>query len=83
MLQKKHVGTKNVKAWIDSDEWHQNFHNYDILTDDEKDEVNTAMVQASGGLFLRIWEEISKLFLDYLKYSKERHDVSRGPLTSL
>ena len=67
---KKHFGTKVVKEWIDSDEWHQYFPDFANLTDREQSEINTALIQAAGPLFLRIWEEVSKLFLDYLKYSK-------------
>jgi hypothetical protein len=67
---KKHFGTKVVKNWIDSDGWKQHFEGYTNLTENEKEEIHTALIQASGCLLLRIWEEISKLFLEYLKKSK-------------
>jgi len=67
---KKHFGTKNVKKWIDSNDWEKHFVGFDNLTDIEKQEIKKAVTQASGCLFVRIWEEVSKLFLDYLKKSK-------------
>ena len=67
---KKHFGTKPVKEWIDSNEWQKNLKGFNNLTNFERNELNTALQQASGCLFVRIWEEVSKLFLDYLKYSK-------------
>ena len=67
---KKHFGTKPVKEWIDSDKWMKYMKNFNKLKMSEKNEMNIALQQASGGLFLRIWEEVSKLFLDYLKKSK-------------
>ena len=67
---KKHFGTKPVKEWIDSNELQKNLKGFNNLTNVEKNELNTALQQASGCLFVRIWEEVSKLFLDYLKNSK-------------
>ena len=67
---KKHFGTKIVKEWIDSDSWHDHFPEFSFLTDSERNEIHTALIQAAGPLFLRIWEEVSLLFLDYLENSK-------------
>ena len=67
---KKHFGTKNVIQWIDSNEWEKLVPRFENLSNEEKEEMTTALNQASGCLFLRIWEEVSKLFLDYSKKSK-------------
>ena len=67
---KQHFGTKIVKEWIDSDQWQQYFPGFNELLDYERKELHTALIQAAGPLFLRIWEEVSKLFLDYMKNSK-------------
>ena len=53
----------------DGNDWLQQYPDVQTLTDAEKEEVRTSLNQASGGLFLRIWQEISKLFIDYLKKS--------------
>ena len=55
---------------IDSSDWHKKVEDFDDLNNQERDELATALKQASGCLFVRIWEEVSKLFLDYLKKSK-------------
>ena len=45
----------------------QTYIGFDTLTDTEKEEIENAITQASFSLFVKIWEEVSKLFLDYLK----------------
>ena len=42
---------------------------YHYLDDNERKDVIESMIQAGGVLLLRIWEEISKLFLEYIMKS--------------
>ena len=60
---KKHFGTAPIKAWVDGDDWLQHYPDRNILTDAEINEVKTSLNQASSGLFLRVWQEISKFSL--------------------
>jgi predicted GIY-YIG superfamily endonuclease len=66
---KTHFGTAPVKNWIDGNEWKKNFPGYFNLEIDQRKEIDQALVDSSGTLLLRIWEEIFPLFIDYLKYS--------------
>jgi predicted GIY-YIG superfamily endonuclease len=67
--QKKHFGVKCVKQWIDSTEWQAFYPGFDSLPSFEQQEVRDAIIQASAGLLLRNWQEVSTLFVDYLRKS--------------
>jgi hypothetical protein len=67
--QLQHWGTKYLKQWIDGDEWSHNIPNYQSMTEDEKKEIKIAVAQASSTLLLRNWQEVCKLFVDFLRYS--------------
>jgi hypothetical protein len=67
--QLKHFGTKILKEWIDSQEWVHMNPQFRNLTPIEKEEIQVAMAQAGSGLFLRNWQEICQLLVDYLRYS--------------
>ena len=64
--QKKHFGTKPIKEWLDSEEWIHEYKDFHKLPLHHQNEIKKAMVQASGVLMFRTWEEASKLFLEYL-----------------
>ena len=66
---KKHFGTKIIKEWIDSNEWQKNIpHFFDLNLTDQEEYIN-GINQASSGLLFRVWQEVSKLFLGYIKNS--------------
>ena len=67
--QKKHFGVKNVKEWIDSGAWKQYFEGFSDLTEFEVKEIEDAVIQSAATLLLRNWQEVSKLFVDYLRHS--------------
>ena len=66
---KTHFGTAPIKNWINGNEWKSYYPGYDELESDEKKEIETALVDASASLLLRVWEEVSSLFIDYLRKS--------------
>ena len=67
--QRKHFGTRQIKIWIDSMEWKDHFPKFGELNKYEVREIEKAMVQASASVLLRVWQEVCKLFLDYLRKS--------------
>ena len=68
--QKKHFGVKCIKQWIDSIEWHKYYHpGFRQLPDFQQQEVTQAVVQAVAVLLLRNWQEVSTLFIEYLRKS--------------
>ena len=66
---KKHFGTKVIKEWIDSNEWQKNIPYFSELNLTDQEEYINAINQASSGLLLRVWQEVSSRFLDYIKNS--------------
>lgn len=68
--QKKHFGTAPLKNWIDDGSWKDHFPNFYVLHPDEQEEIENAIIQASTGLLLRIWEEVFLLFIKYLRKSE-------------
>ena len=67
--QLRHFGVKNIKQWINSNEWKECYEGFDLLDSSSKAEVKEAVTQASSTLLLRNWQEVSKLFIDYLQKS--------------
>ena len=67
--QLHHFGVKGIKQWIDSTEWECNFEDFYQLDESSKDEIKKRMSQASSTLLLRNWQEVSKLFVEYLQKS--------------
>ena len=67
--QLRHFGVKNIKQWINSNEWKECYEGFDLLDSSSKAEVKEAITQASSTLLLRNWQEVSKLFIDYLQKS--------------
>ena len=68
--QKKHFGTAPIREWIDRKGWSKSYPDYVLLPTHSKEEIDTSMRQSAAGVMLRVWEEVSKLFMDYLKKSK-------------
>ena len=66
---KKHFGTKPIKEWIDCREWKKMIPNFNELTKADQEEYEACINQSASGLFTRVWEEVTNLFLDYLKNS--------------
>ena len=68
--QSRHPGLKPLRNWLETKGWRNVFPGYCDLTDSVQKEIDDAINQAAAGLMLRIWEETSKIFLDYLTQSK-------------
>jgi predicted GIY-YIG superfamily endonuclease len=67
---KMHFGIKTIREWLDYKGWQHTFPGYHNLNNNDQSEIDNAVNQASAGLILRVWEETSKLFLDFIKNSK-------------
>lgn len=68
--QKKHFGTSVIRDWLDSEEWKKHYEGFYSLPTHQQEEIERAMIQSAQGLLLRVWEEVSALFIDLLKRSK-------------
>ena len=66
---KRHFGTKTIKEWLDQKGWKDTYPNYMNLSTVDQEEIDNSFNQASIGLILRVWEEVSKLFLDFIQNS--------------
>ena len=66
---KKHFGTSAIKNWLDNEQWKKSIGGYEDLDIYEQKEVLDSMIQAGGVLLLRIWEEVTKLFLRFIMKS--------------
>ena len=64
--QLHHFGVKGIKSWIDSEQWEKNYDGFNNLDPSAQAEVRHAVTQASSTLLLRNWQEVSKLFVEYL-----------------
>ena len=64
-----HFGLQPIREWINNKGWQKTYPNYNDLPFSDQDEINEAVNQASAGLMVRIWEEVSKFFLDFLTKS--------------
>ena len=67
--QSHHFGLKEIKKWIDDKGWKDHFPNFHSLNENDQEEINESFRQSSAGLMLRTWEEVSKLFLDFITSS--------------
>ena len=67
--QLHHFGVKGIKSWVDSDDWCHKYENFYHLDSTSQAEIQKAMKQASSTITLRNWQEVSKLFVDYLQKS--------------
>ena len=64
--QSDHFGVSKVKNCPDSRDWEKYISGFDDLSDIEIKELRNGMEQSAGGLILRVWMEIRKIFIDYL-----------------
>ena len=67
--QKKYFGMRPLKEWVDSKKcvkYHHNDHDLNVY---ERKDTDKEVLQSSGGLLSRDWQEVRKLFLCYLKES--------------
>jgi hypothetical protein len=71
--QKKHFGTAAVKTWVDGSEWRENFPGWNDLSKLEKEEIERSLKQSSASFMCRIWQEATKLFIDYIKRVNPAH----------
>jgi hypothetical protein len=68
--QKKYIGVKNIKNWVDNKEWAKHFTGWEQdLTEVEQMEIFKAMRQASAPLLCRNWQEVTKILIHYLRKS--------------
>ena len=66
---RKHFGTKPIREWLDKDEWIYLYPYWDSYSIFEQEEIKQAIHQAASGLLLRVWEEVSAIFIEYLSNS--------------
>ena len=66
----KNNGTKPIWDWIDDKGWKNHYPNYKDLLSVTQKENNEAFNQASSGIMLREWEEVSLIFILFLKNSE-------------
>ena len=66
---RNHFGTKQIKEWIDNEEWKSQIPNFEDLNSCDQDEYTAGINQAASTLLLRVWQEVTKLFLKYIKNS--------------
>ena len=67
--QKEHFGTSKLRKWLDSRDWEKHFEGFETLSGFEKVEIKNAFNESLSTLFLRVWQEVCKLFIDYLRKS--------------
>ena len=68
---RKHFGTKPIREWLDNDEWKQHYPRWESYTFSQQIEIKKSLHQAASGLFLRVWEEVSAIFIDFLGNGEE------------
>ena len=62
----EHVGTKAIREWVDNNKWTIHFSNLYTYYCFQKQEIKRAIHQSALGLFIRVWEEVSTILIDYL-----------------
>ena len=66
MNQLEHFGVKNIKQWIDRDEWCQHIKGFLELSKIEKDKYKTSLQQCAAPILLRNWMETRTILIDYI-----------------
>ena len=66
----RHFGLRKIRKWITEKRWKDSFPNYHNLSQLEQEEIDKAYNQSSSSLIVRVWEEVSKLFLNFLTTSE-------------
>ena len=69
MQSKKHFRVKNIKNWVDSNQWQLHYPDFHKLSLFEKEEIHNVVIQSSATLTLRNWQETCALLLVYLRKS--------------
>jgi hypothetical protein len=67
--QKKHFGVSPIRNWLDSCNWHQYYPDFYKLTPDEREEITKALHESAAIYYLRNWNEVTKLFINYIRKS--------------
>jgi predicted GIY-YIG superfamily endonuclease len=67
--QSCHFGLKPIRKWIENKGWASIYPGYNDLNETYQREIDDAVNQASAGLMLRVWEEVSILFLEFITKS--------------
>ena len=57
------MGKKPILEWLDDNKWTTHFPNWDTYSFFQQQEIKTALHQYALGLFLRVWEEVSTIFI--------------------
>ena len=65
----KYFGIKPIHEWLDDNKWKMNFPNWDTYSFFQQQEIEESLHQSAPGLFLRLWEEFSAIFIAYLRNS--------------
>ena len=93
---RKHFGTKPIREWLDQDDWKSNYPKWGIYTRFQQEEIRKSLHQAASSLFLRVWEEVSAIFIDYLansptspffkmvaKFARKEYQSDKGNLSHI
>ena len=66
----KNNGTKPIWDWIDDKGWKNRYPNNNDLLSITQKEVNKSFNQESTGILLRVWEEVSLIFILFTNNSE-------------
>ena len=66
---RKHFGTKPIREWLDHNEWTNHYPHWNTYSIFQQEEIRRGLHQSASGLFLRVWEEVSAIFINYLSNS--------------
>ena len=61
--------TKLICEFIDYNKWTMYLTNWNTYSFFQQQEIKRALFQTSSSLFLRVWEEVSAIFIDYISNS--------------
>jgi hypothetical protein len=67
--QSRHFGLRRIRHWIDKKGWQDVYPGYKLMNHLDQKEIDSAINQTASGLMLRIWEEVSELFLNFITKS--------------
>ena len=67
--QSRHFGLRRIRKWIEKKGWKDTYPKYKLMSEFDQTEIDNSINQAASGLMLRIWEEVSQLFLEFITKS--------------
>ena len=67
--QKKHFGISMLREWLDSNKWQDYYLGWKDLTTQEQEEITHAIQESAAVPLLRNWNEVTKLFITYIRKS--------------